>query len=1199
MRLKRLELCGFKSFDDRMKIHFDHTVTGIVGPNGCGKSNVLDAIRWVMGEQSMKSLRGKSRSDVIFNGSAKRNGADVAEVVLVLENVPEDKRPEGYEDSSELSITRRLDKSGNSGYLLNGQPARLKDVRMLFSGTGLGKNSYAIIEQGKVNEFIQSSPDQRRLWIEEAAGISRYKEQRKTAESKMNQTESHLERLNDVLRTLGTQRKNLQRQASKARKHRELREEIEDLDLYLSAHKYLQIWARQRQLKLQLDSLSDNQGDMRDELYSEEIRVQEMEYDLKEEAGNLQDQRERLQRRLARLGLIEQSQEHLGEDIERLGHRKEQLVREQKQAQDLIERTVNERSDVLRQLDDLVEEQGTQDGRLAETDEKLQALEESLREADQAIEAMKAEVIEAATQTATKRNQVQEVSRRLTEAAQRVEDNAAEQKEAVREYEEAQQQHKEAEERLERCQFEREDLQGSEEELASRQIELRKEVADAEKVAREVQEKVAEHRARLHSLKEIQAEYKDLNESSRELMKARDEGKLSSKDGILGALANWVAPEEKHEKAVAAALGERLQYLVVDSSDTALACIQYLRKHDAGRTGFVTLPNSETELVAVPQHPGVLGHLASFVNASSSHQKVFDALLSQTLLVDDLANTMDLELVGELAQAVIVDLQGDIRFADGCLIGGKELSASLGMLQRRRQIKELEEKVEDLELLWDEKEERRQELQDELEDLIEERQRQREQIQMLVVKETALKKDLQRLEADYKRLQNQKEVLEREASRLQQQIKVLQDEHELLERRLQELTLAYEQREEALQEKRGQLERDRAQQQELVAALTAIKVEIAARSERQDSLRQQIDQLTQRHTNLVERQTNLSEEFKEVSETLAAKELSLKEAKEEQVDLQNKIDSEEKGVKEQIQKYAEAEQELEEAKRAVEQLRKRVENLREMRTNFLLEQRECEVQLEALDHEVRGRYGFPIGEALPGHHCRPIPGPEDEKRLKSLQKQLMKIGEVNALAEEEFTEVDEKYQFLKGQIDDLEKTLASLKKTIQKINQKTKELFRETYDAIRQNFQYLFPKLFEGGHADLILTDPNDLLGTGVDISVRPPGKRRQNVVLLSGGEKALTTTALIFSFFLHKPSPFCILDEVDAPLDDVNIDRYNRLLRELCEITQFLVITHNKRTMELADQLYGVTMQEPGVSSVLTVRIEEIQDDDEFSSAA
>lgn len=1199
MRLKRLELCGFKSFDDRMKIHFDHTVTGIVGPNGCGKSNVLDAIRWVMGEQSIKSLRGKSRSDVIFNGSAKRKGADVAEVVLVLEDVPEDKRPEGFEEEPEISITRRLDKSGNSGYLINGQPARLKDIRMLFTGTGLGKNSYAIIEQGKVNEFIQSSPDQRRLWIEEAAGISRYKEQRKTAESKMKQTESHLERLNDVLKTLGTQRKSLQRQAGKARKNRELREEIEDLDLYLSAHKYLQIWARQRQLAIQLVSLSDNQGDMRDELYTEEVRIQDMEYDLKEEAGELQDQRERLQRRLARLGLVEQSQEHLAEDLERLSHRKEQLTREQKQTQDLTERTVAERSDVLRQLDELIAEQGTQDGRLAETDSKLQELEETLRAADEAIESMKTEVIEAATQTATKRNQVQEVGRRLTEAAQRVEDNAKEQEEAVKEYEEAQKQHQDAEERLERCKYEREDLQGSEEELASRQIELRKEVAEAEKIAREVQEKVAEHRARLHSLKEIQNEYRDLNESSRALMTARDEGKLSSKEGIQGALANWVAPEEKYEKAVAAALGDRLQYLVVDSTETALECIRYLRSHDAGRTGFVAFTKELSEPVIVPEHPSVLGHLFDFVKAPSSHASLFQNQLSQTLLVDDLSNTLDLNLTGELSEVVLVDLQGDIRHSSGCLIGGQELSASLGMLQRRRQIKELEVQVEDLELLWDEKEERREELQDELEDLIEERQRQREQIQMLVVKETALKKDLQRLEADYKRLHNQKEVLEREASRLQTQIQTLKDEHELLERRLQELTLAYEQREEALQEKRAQLERDRAQQQELVEALTAIKVEIAARSERQDSLRQQIDQLTQRHNNLQERNNNLSQEFKEVSDTLVAKQQTLKEAKEEQVDLQQKIDSEEKGVKEQIQKYAEAEQELEEAKRMVEQLRKKVENLRELRTNYLLEQRECEVQLEALDHEVRGRYGFPIGEALPGHHCRPIPGPEDEKRLKSLQKQLMKIGEVNALAEEEFKEVDEKFQFLKGQIEDLEKTIASLRKTIQKINQKTKELFRETYDAIRQNFQYLFPKLFEGGHADLILTDPNDLLATGVDISVRPPGKRRQNVILLSGGEKALTTTALIFSFFLHKPSPFCILDEVDAPLDDVNIDRYNRLLRELCEITQFLVITHNKRTMELADQLYGVTMQEPGVSSVLTVKIEEVQDDDDFASAA
>lgn len=1191
MRLKRIELCGFKSFHERMKIYFDQTITGIVGPNGCGKSNVLDAIRWVMGEQSMKSLRGKSRSDVIFNGSEKRDGADYAEVTLVLDDVAPEQRPEGFENDAEIAITRRLEKDGDSYYLINQQPARLKDIRMLFTGTGLGRNSYAMIEQGKVNEFIQSSPEQRRLWIEEAAGISRYKEQRKEAESRMAQTQGHLDRLNDVLKTLGAQRKNLQRQAAKARKNRELREEIRDLDLYLSAHKYLKIWARQRQLKLQLDSLSDNQGEMREQLYTEEIRVQEMEVALKEEAGDLQEQREMLQKRLARLALVEQMQTHLSEDIERLTTRQEQLGREQQQTVKLSELTKNEHEDILRQQRELAAEQGTQDDRLFETDAQLRELHESLQEAERAIESLKTEVIEAATQTATQRNQLQESSRRLAETKQRQQENGLEQKLTNEQYDHCKSQHDEVVEQLERCVYEREDLQGQEENMAETQIQLRKDVQEAEKQAKEVQEQMAEHRARLQSLQEIQSEYRDLNESSRTLLVARDAGKVASQDTLLGALANWVAPEEKYEKAVASALGERLQYLVVHSPNVALECIAFLHEKNAGRTGFVSMGMPTSARPKLPKHSSILGYLADVVGAPASHKPTFDSLLGRTILVQNLADIQDIENTQE--PITWVDLRGDVRESSGCFIGGRENTSSLGMLQRRRQIKELQARVEELELLWDEREERREGLQEELEDLIESRQRTREQIQMLVVKETALKKDLQRLEADTKRLQNQKDILERESTRLLQQIQTLQNEQETLERRLQESTLLYEEKEERLQQKRGQIDQERRQQQQLVAELTAIKVEIAARSERQESLRQQLEQLEQRQLHLEERQAQSTKELAEVDVSLHAKKQGMLDAKAEQTQLRERIDNEEQSVKDQIAKYANAEQELAQTRKAVEELRRRVDNLREMRTQYLLEQRECEVQLEALEHEVKGRYGFPVGEALPGHHCRPMPTADDEKRLLSLQDQLMKLGEVNSLAEQEFNEIDQQFTFMQEQVDDLEKTMSSLQKTIQKINQKTKEQFGETYEAIRKNFQYLFPKLFEGGHADLILTNPSDLLETGIDISVRPPGKRRQNLVLLSGGEKALTTTALIFSFFLHKPAPFCILDEVDAPLDDVNIDRYNRLLRELSSVTQFILITHNKRTMELADQLYGVTMQEPGVSKVLTVRIEEMDDDD------
>lgn len=1196
MRLKRIELNGFKSFCDKMSISFETTITGIVGPNGCGKSNVLDAVRWVMGEQRMKSLRSQSRSDVIFNGSEKRKEADFAEVTLVLSDIPVEYRPEGFEEVSEIAITRRIDSKGQTNYLLNGQNSRLKDVRTLFTGTGLGRHSYAIIEQGRVNEFLQSSPEQRRLWIEEASGISRYKEQRKEAESRMQQTQTHLDRIGDVLKTLGQQRKSLQRQASKARKYRTLREEIEDLDLYLISHRYLSIWAKQRQLALLLDELSQQQGDLRDQLYTDEIYIQEMESELRAEGEQLQDRREQLQKRLSRLALLSQTREHLHGDIRRLSDRYQQLERENKQNDSHFAQCLAEQDDVMQQRETLALEQGNQDDCLTQTDSQLLEINAALNEAEREIDHLKAEVIEVAKKSATYRNQFQELQRRQHELKTRLEHNGVEQSENAIQCEQMQQQLLDTEKLLEHTQYEREHLVQQDEQMADTQIQLRRDVAEAEREVRQLQDQVSERRARLQSLQELQAEYRDLDEAGRHLMKARDQNKIASEQTLLGPLANWVSPEEKYEKAVASALSEQLQYLVVDEPETALRCIKFLHREQAGRTGFLALSTPPPPpRVSLPKHPAIIGHLLDQIRSPASHRPMFEYLLGGHILVQSLdVVTEHLDLSLFPPHTVWVAFNGDVLANTGIIIGGEQVSSSLGMLQRRRQVKELETQVEKLELMWDEREEHREALQDQLEELIEQRQRQREEIQTLSIKETALSKDLQRIDSDLKRLEERVVMLQREQSRLEQQGQGLDAEITAIEIQLNQINRCYEEQEANLRHKREEIDANRLRQRDILSQLTAIKVEIASRNERLESLRVRAAQLEKRRDHLIEKRDTLRHENEETSSLLQSRTHSLADAESELKQIQGLIDSEEQSVKDQIQKYTEAEQRLTESRQQLEQSRQTLEQLREQRTNHLLEQREAEVQMQALDQETRQRYGFPAGEALPRHHCRPSPHPEDDQRLVNLQQELSRLGEVNLLAEQEFESIDKEYIFLQEQVDDLDKTLASLRRTIQKINQKSRDLFRETFEAIRINFANLFPKLFEGGQADLILTNPDDLLETGIDISVRPPGKRRHNIVLLSGGEKALTTIALIFSFFLYKPSPFCILDEVDAPLDDINIDRYNRLVRELSSCTQFIVITHNKRTMELSDQLYGVTMQEPGVSTIVSVHIE-----DDIASAA
>jgi chromosome segregation protein len=1171
-------------------IQFDEIITGIVGPNGCGKSNVLDAIRWVMGEQSVKSLRGRKRLDVIFNGSERRKGAPSAEVTLVLEDVPVEHRPQGFEDCSEIAITRKLSKRGTSTYLLNKQPARLRDIKMLFMGTGLGKHSYALIEQGKVNSFIQSSPEQRRFWIEEAAGISRYKEQRKLAESRLGQTQSHVDRLNDVLGTLSTQRKSLQRQASKARKHRTLSTEIEDLDLYLSAHRYLKLWARDRQLGLLLNKLGSKEESLRDTLAKKELEAQGLEMDLKEASGELIELRESLQKHISRLALVEQTKEHLKEDIQRLEKRLKHVKQEQGDSENQMGNADEVTATLLQELKDIRAEQGEHGEELEEADERLQQLQEQLQSAEREIQSIKSEVIEAVRQVATHRNQLTGIEKRREDLQARRDQHEQETQKLEEEESTLQTQVDQTSRILERCQYERDYIEGKQEQLADSFVNTKQDLQVARESYREIQEQLSEKQARFESLEELQSEYGDLSEASRALLQARDKGEISNKMAMRGALVEILEVPEQFEQAVASVLSDKLQYLVVRNAEEAVGAIQYLNDNQLGRAGFLTMDARPLhEPITPPEHASVFGCLADLINTQPIFRPLVEQLLGNCVVVREIEDAMYIKAEQTIpVPATYVSLDGVVMFADGTIVGGHAVSQSVGVLQRRRQIKELAATIEQLELLYDEKEEAVEELQDQLEELEEQQEAQRNEMQQLTIKETALSKDLQRFESDLSRLRERSSLIRREDGRIQLQMEGFDKETEQLERRLQELVLQQESAEDKLASTQRQVETDRANQQELIEELTELKVKMAARREREESLQQQLRQIQEKKNNLEAYRKKLRDELIKLEEDLITKRQNLENASEERIELGKTIEEQKEQVAEQGSEFAGDEEKLRELRSAIELTRTNIEKNREKRTELLLEQRENQVNQQALDQETRQQYGIPIGEALPGQHCRPTPGPEHKKQLVDLKQQRSRLGEVNPLAEEEFYQIDEKYQFLRTQIEDLEKTIASLNRTIKQINTKTKEQFRETFEAIRGHFSSLFPKLFEGGAANLILTDPDNLLETGVDIMVRPPGKRRQNIMLLSGGEKALTTTALIFSFFLYKPSPFCILDEVDAPLDDVNIDRYNRLLRELSGVTQFIVITHNKRTMELSDQLYGVTMQEPGVSTVVTVRIED-----------
>ena len=1188
MKLKRLELQGFKSFCDRASLQFDHEIVGVVGPNGCGKSNVLDAIRWVMGEQSIKSLRGQSREDVIFNGSEKRKKANFAEVTLTLADVPEEHRPTGYEKCEQIAITRKTIRGGKTLYFLNKQPCRLRDIRMLFLGTGLGKHSYAMIEQGRVNEFIQATPQKRRLLFEEAAGISRYKEHRKMAESRMAQTQANLDRLTDVMKELTSQRNSLQRQARKAKKHRILKGEIRELDLYLASHKHLKLWSKQRQLEILLENLLRKENTLREEMEKQEKATTELQSKLRFESQELQTLREKLQERRARIALLEQSTNHLNKDIGSLEDRRKQIDDETKRLNWQLERDKGELQKLEEQRAMMQEEKVSSQEALEKSNSALEVLSTRLKEIDEHIDSIKREVFEAATAEATHRNQIQENARRLGEVDRRSAENKIELEGAQKQEDFFAAQLQETRTLLERCHNERAFLLDEQEELVEREEELRQKIALMEAKVRREQKKLAEKTAKLESLEEIQAQNQDLNEASRALLLANGAGGPLEDLDMMGIVAEYVDPPREYEVAVAAALGDKLHYIVVKNPEDAQKAITYLHKKGLGRTGFVLMPSSPPPMpMEPPDHPAMMGHLSTFIEATTKDRRLIQQLLQPFLLVTNIEDGFDLWYqVSE--EEILVTLDGDLIYPTGEMIGGPAQNASLGMLQRKREIKELLVEVEELEEEVDALVEKHKALQSEHQEVVEKEARHREQIQQLTIKKMALEKDEQRLEADHKRQADRMDLLEKEDTRLAKLKGELEGERDMLNQRVAQLTLQREKQEEQLQEARDQIANDRQAQSELSQQLTDLKVEIATKRERQEALAEQIQQLQRRHVTLNRRLGELETNSDLLVIEMDQKKINREKAGEELVQLQEETEKEQSVLQQQDKDFESNERTLLELCRQLEQKRHTLEQGRNKKTEYLLEQREVQVGMRALDEDIQQRYGIPVGEALPGNHCKPTPTKADREKVKDLKKQLNRLGDVNPLAEQEYAEVDERYQFLTEQITDLEKTLASLKRSIQKINQQSRETFQKTFEIIRGHFSKLFPKLFEGGNANLVLTDPDNMLETGVDIMVRPPGKRRQNIVLLSGGEKAMTTLALIFSFFLYKPSPFCVLDEIDAPLDDANIDRYNRLLRELSSLSQFVVITHNKRTMEMTDHLYGVTMQEPGSSTIVSVKLQE-----------
>jgi len=1176
MKIKRLEISGFKSFVDRTVLDFQRGVTAIVGPNGCGKSNIVDAIRWVMGEQSPKNLRGKNMEDVIFGGSDSRKPLGMAEVSLVFST--EDGRvPSKYLDFSEIQVTRRLFRSGESEYLLNKTSCRLLDITELFMDTGAGARAYSIIEQGKIGMILNSKPEERRFLIEEAAGVVKYKSRKQLALKKIEITRQNLVRIGDIVAEIRRQMNALQRQAKKAAKFRELREEVREIDLLFAAKNFIKVADEKKQVEDQLSCISDKLENLRTELETGELALEGQKIALLEKEKVLAASQEKIYLTKSEIQGAENRREFQKKELQNLERQMERFTDDGNGLQrQLLEAETELRNleEFRESLDSLLQGEGED---LVNAERELEEVISHEKEVAGILEETRRDLLAVLAEIAQFNNQHSSAAKRLTVVVETVERNAREMLALKEKLAEADRRKDELEVTLATLAGQKDRLADELTVLRSRENQLKERFAEVNRKLQEKRDELNKKGSRLHSLQELEAQFAGYGQGVRSLfLTERFKGKFK------GLLADFVEVEEKYELALETVLAERLQYVLCDNRSDALSAIAYLKETTGGRCSFIMEGMQVPAVQVVPQG---MPQLADKVLIANSYAEFLTPLLANVCIADSLESAF--MLCRQYPSLTFVTEQGDVVDGGGIIHGGSTDAAQQGLVHKKREIKKLTAEVAALSQEVQGLEQLRRQMDEELVAVDEELKNCRQGLHQMEIQLLNNDKDLLRAREDCQRIDERLVIKGIEDDQIQEERESLEEEiaNSDRQRSAREGRKSDLEKEVALlHEKLGKkkLEIDTAREK-----VTGLKVRAAAHAEKRDS-----------NLKAIKRVMELIQELRSRN---AACEMELAKGGLEKEKLVAAIAGNEEHLGLLLVKYGEEELQLNSirekfdteagcvnaAEIRLKELRCCNEELGKSLADKKIKASEFSLMLQHLEDSLLNKYRVEIADMLPTYADVDYDESERQRRLEELQRLIDEMGEVNLMAIEEFRELEERFNFLSAQKNDLEESLQSLQQAIQRINRTTRKRFQETFLLVNTKFQEIFPRLFCGGFAELKLTNEEDLLETGIDIIVQPPGKKLQNITLLSGGEKALTAVALMFSIFLIKPTPFCLLDEVDAPLDEANIRRFNEMIRELSDTSQFIMITHNKTSMSGADCLYGVTMEDPGVSRLVSVKLQ------------
>jgi len=1186
VKIKKLQIVGFKSFVDTTTVHFDHDITCVVGPNGCGKSNIVDAIKWCMGEQSPSRLRGKQMEDIIFSGAEGRGPHGFAEVTLTFDN-RDGLAPAEYSDYAEIQVTRRLDRQGNSDYLINRTPVRLLDITNLFLGTGVGKRAYSIIEQGRIGFIVTSKPEDRRSMIEEAAGISKFKLSKRAAERKMDQTRQNLLRVTDIIGELERSLASLKRQAQKAERYKRYKKELLDLDLWVASHRFLELRGQMGSVSACLSKASEDMQASRHALIANEASVEAERVALLQRGSEVergQSHAYELDNSVRQLeGLIRQQQDRQAALIER----KDLASRELRQLEEQREGLHEEASTVRLSLGEL-EALETEAGELlAEVEGELEIRKNAAEEAESTLQNARTGLAEGRARVAGAEAVLEGYDARREEIRARLERLQEElQGLAAREVE-FKQQRGELEARMH-------GLRSGKSETAERQTEIEASLstgkealhrADAE--VDSLRESLAVTSSRLRSINEIHERFEGVGAGAQAVLTGYSSAAGdSSRSGLVGLVADRLECAPEHVRALGAALGGALEYLLVNDTDSALRAADYLAREEKGRATF--LPRSPTSAPrVVPQFPtgmGIVAPLLSLLSYAQADDNWVRYLLFDVLVVDDLQTAARLHRDG--FQGKLVTLDGQALLREGAVVGGAKDESAAHLLRLKREIRELEESAASQGAALQQSISNQGRLRSGIAEGQAAIDSARVQAHDAELEILGSERDLRVVEMELQRIdERRREIASTDAEGRAALSQVDVDEANS-RRQLGEAQHVVTHSEEAVQVAESVLTERRRVVEEQLAKATEVKVAATQSRERADRERSVIGQLERAVAELDAREERLREDvaIADRDQGQAAGRILLHHGRLSETAHEAALARQE--LSRQRADFDDAQTQLGVSEAALKQLRSSIDVQSTELNELTLREREISLSLEHLDEQVQDKHRVELAHVIGDHHARPVPDAEVTARAEELQRLIDRMGEINLTAIEEYEENAQRYEYLTSQRRDLDNALSKLDKAIRQMNRESRALFREAFAAINERFKRIFPMLFRGGKAELRLTDPQDMLETGVEIIAQPPGKRLGSLELMSGGEKALTAVAMIFAIFQYKPSPFCLLDEVDAPLDEANIGRFAETIQQMTDRSQFIIITHSKRTMEFADVLYGVTMEQPGVSKLVSVEL-------------